>query len=281
MQPIFVVDAFTDRPFAGNPAAVVVLDAEAGAGEPAAAWMQAVAAEMNLSETAFPRRRGDGVWGLRWFTPAVEAALCGHATLASAHVLWSEGHHPPAETIRFATLSGELRALPTEDGTIALDFPAVPVRAGSPPAGFEAVLAVAHRFVGQTSGGNDNYLDDNYLVEVEDAGVLRGLRPNLERLAAMPAGGLIVTAASDDPGYDFVSRYFAPAAGIPEDPVTGSAHCTLGPYWREKLGKERFRALQVSARTGVVEVEVAGDRVRLGGRAVTTLRGTLAVEAPG
>lgn len=268
MQPLFVVDAFTDRPFAGNPAGVLVLDAAAG--EPDAAWMQAVAAELNLSETAFPRRRDGGVWSLRWFTPKVETALCGHATLAAAHVLWSEGYHPPAETIRFATLSGELRALPTEDGTIALDFPAAPARPVPPPTGFEAVLPVPHRFVGQTVGANDNYL-----AEVDDPVLLRGLCPDLARLAALPAGGLIVTSVSDDPAYDFLSRYFAPAAGIPEDPVTGSAHCTLGPYWQGKLGKQRFRARQASARGGVLAVEVHGDRVRLGGGAVTTIRGSL------
>jgi len=267
VQPFVVVDAFTDRPFAGNPAGVVVLDAS---GEPDAAWMQAVATEVNLSETSFLRRREDRVWGLRWFTPAVEVALCGHATLAAAHVLWTEGHHPPAETIRFATLSGELRALPTEDGSIALDFPAAPAQPAPPPPGFEAVLPVPHRFVGQSAGANDNYL-----AEVDDPALLRGLRPDLDRLAALPAGGLIVTAVSDDPAYDFLSRYFAPAAGIPEDPVTGSAHCTLGPYWQGKLGKSRFRALQASARGGVLAVEVLGERVRLGGSAVTVIRGTL------
>jgi len=269
MQSLTVVDAFTDRPFAGNPAGVLVLDAE-----PDPAWMQAVAAELNLSETAFLRRQDDGLWALRWFTPKVETALCGHATLASAHVLWTEGHHPPAETIRFATLSGELRALPTEDGTIALDFPAAPARPGPPPPGFEGVLPVPHRFVGQTVGANDNLL-----AEIDDPALLRGLQPDLARLAALPAGGLIVTSLPDDPAYDFLSRYFAPAAGIPEDPVTGSAHCTLGPYWQAKLAKNRFRALQASARTGVLAIEVLGDRVHLGGSAVTTIRGTLTANA--
>lgn len=270
MQPLLVVDAFTDRPFAGNPAGVLVLDREPGAG-----WMQAVAAELNVSETSFLLRREDGGWSLRWFTPVREVALCGHATLAAAHVLWTEGHHPPVETIRFATASGELRALPSEDGSITLDFPAVPALPGPPPPGFEGVLAVPHRFVGQTASASGHERETNLLIELDDPALLRGLRPDLARLAALPAGGLIVTAPSDDPAYDFFSRYFAPAAGIPEDPVTGSAHCTLGPHWEGKLGRGWFRAMQVSARTGVLTVEVVGDRVRLGGQAVTTIRGAL------
>lgn len=267
MQPLFMVDAFADRPFAGNPAGVLVLDAERPA-----AWMQAVASELNLSETSFLRRREDGVWSLRWFAPALETALCGHATLAAAHVLWTEGHHPPGEEIRFATASGELRALGTGGGPIRLDFPAAPARPVAPPPGLAGVLPVPHRPVGR-AGPNDNYL-----VEVDSPVALRNLRPDLGRLAALPVGGLIVTAPSDDPAYDFLSRYFAPAAGIPEDPVTGSAHCTLGPHWQGKLGKNRFRALQVSPRTGALTVEVEDGRVRLGGGAVTTVRGSLAAE---
>ncbi|MDQ5809712.1 MAG: PhzF family phenazine biosynthesis protein [Actinomycetota bacterium] len=264
MQPLFVVDAFTDRPFAGNPAGVLVLEAERDL-----TWMQTVASELNLSETSFLRRQEDGVWSLRWFTPVLETALCGHATLAAAHVLWTEGHHPPDEPIRFSTVSGELRALTTGDGEIRLDFPATPPQPLSPPPDLEEIIPWPHRFVGRAEPTK------NYLVEVDSPVALRSLQPNLARLVALPAGGLIVTVASDDPAYDFLSRYFAPAAGIPEDPVTGSAHCTLGPYWQVKLGKSRFRALQVSPRTGALSVEVRENRVHLGGSAVTTIRGSL------
>ncbi len=264
MQPLFVVDAFTDRPFGGNPAGVLILDAERDSN-----WMQTVASELNLSETSFLRRQEDGVWSLRWFTPVLETLLCGHATLAAAHVLWTEGHHPPDEPIRFTTASGELRALATGDESIRLDFPATPPYPLSLPPDLEGIIPEPHRFVGK-AGPNKNYL-----VEVDSPTTLRRLQPDLARLAALPAGGLIVTAASDDPAYDFLSRYFAPAAGIPEDPVTGSAHCTLGPYWQGKLGKSRFRALQVSPRAGALTVEVGEDRVHLGGSAVTTIRGSL------
>ena len=264
MQPLFVVDAFTDRPFAGNPAGVLVLHTEH---DPT--WMQAVASELNLSETSFLRRQEDGVWSLRWFTPVLETLLCGHATLAAAHILWTEGHHPPEEPIRLATASGELRALATGDGAIRLDFPATPPYPLSPPPDLEKIIPWPHRFVGQAR------LTKNYLVEVDGPVALRRLQPDLAGLAALPAGGLIVTAVSDDPAYDFLSRYFAPAAGIPEDPVTGSAHCTLGPYWQGKLGKSRFRALQASPRTGALTVEVREDRIHLGGSAVTTIRGSL------
>jgi len=264
MQPLFVVDAFTDRPFAGNPAGVLVLHAER---DPT--WMQAVASELNLSETSFLRRQEDGLWSLRWFTPVLETLLCGHATLAAAHVLWTEGHHLPDEPIRFATASGELRALATGGGVIRLDLPATPPHPLSLPPDLEGIIPWPHRFVGRAEPTK------NYLVEVDSAIVLRRLQPDLARLAALPAGGLIVTAASDDLAYDFLSRYFAPAAGIPEDPVTGSAHCTLGPYWQGKLNKSRFRALQASSRTGTLTVEVQEDRVYLGGSAVTTIRGSL------
>ena len=264
MQPLSVVDAFTDRPFAGNPAGVLVLEAER---DPT--WMQDVASELSLSETSSLRRMEDGLWSLRWFTPVLETALCGHATLAAAHVLWTEGHHPLDEPIRFVTASGELRAFATGGGSILLDFPAAPPYPLSPPPDMERIIPWPHRFVGQSSSNK------NYLVEVDSPVALRRLRPDLAKLAALPAGGLIVTAASDDPDYDFLSRYFAPAVGIPEDPVTGSAHCTLGPYWQGKLGKSRFQALQVSPRTGTVTVEVRDDRVYLVGSAVTTIRGSL------
>src|SRR3712207_5004092 len=188
MQPLFVVDALTHRPFAGNPAGVLVLDVER---DPT--WMQDVASELNLSETSFLRRQEDGVWSLRWFTPVLETALCGHATLAAAHVLWTEGHHPPDEPIRFATASGELRALATGDGVIRLDFPATPPHPLSPPPDLEKIIPWPHCFVGRAEPTK------NYLVEVDSPVALRRLQPDLATLAALPAGGLIVTAASDDP----------------------------------------------------------------------------------
>jgi PhzF family phenazine biosynthesis protein len=259
-HPIFVVDAFTDRPFAGNPAAVCALDRPADD-----AWMQQVAAEMNLSETAFLVPEADG-FRLRWFTPAVEVDLCGHATLASAHVLWETGRLPPAATARFQTRSGTLTAV-REGDRIVLDFPAVPVEPCAPPDGLADALGVVPRGVGR------NRMD--VLVELESESAVRGLRPDFARLAAVPVRGIIVTAPSDDPAFDFVSRFFAPACGVAEDPVTGSAHCALGPFWAARLGKTDLVGRQVSKRGGVVQVGVRGDRVKLGGRAITVLRGEL------
>ncbi len=255
------VDAFTDRPFSGNPAAVIVLDEPGDAG-----WMQNVALEMNISETAFLVRRKDGDFDLRWFTPAVEVDLCGHATLASAHVLWEEGHLPPDVQARFHTRSGLLTADP-RNGSIILDFPATPEQRTEPPAGLVESLGVRAAYVGK------NAFD--YLVEVDSEATVRALTPDFGALGAIRARGIIVTARASSPGFDFVSRFFAPAAGINEDPVTGSAHSTLGPFWSARLGKTSFVACQVSPRGGVVDVEVVGDRVRLGGRAVTVLRGEL------
>jgi len=255
------VDAFTDRPFSGNPAAVIVLDEPGDAG-----WMQNVALEMNLSETAFLVRRKDGDFDLRWFTPAVEVDLCGHATLASAHVLWEEGHLPPDVQARFHTRSGVLTA-DRRNGSIVLDFPATPEQRTEPPAGLVESLGVRAAYVGK------NAFD--YLVEVDSEATVRALTPDFGALGAIRARGIIVTARASSPGFDFVSRFFAPAAGINEDPVTGSAHSTLGPFWSARLGKTSFVACQVSPRGGVVDVEVVGDRVRLGGRAVTVLRGEL------
>jgi predicted PhzF superfamily epimerase YddE/YHI9 len=263
MPPLFVVDAFTDRPFAGNPAAVCLL---------ADRWpddraMQAVAAEMNLSETAFTWRRSDGVFPLRWMTPGVEVALCGHATLATAHVLWDTGAAPAGEAIRFDTLSGVLTATRRGD-EIELDFPAVPAAPTDPPPGLVEAVGAAPRFVGR------NQFD--YLLELGSASELRTLRPDFGRLAAVDCRGVIVTASSDDRNFDFFSRFFAPAAGVNEDPVTGSAHCCLAVYWAGKLGRAEMVGYQASARGGVVRVAVAGDRVKLGGRAVTVVRGELA-----
>ncbi|HBH04271.1 MAG TPA: oxidoreductase [Candidatus Rokubacteria bacterium] len=254
------VDAFTDRPFAGNPAAVCV---PPGPREPA--WMQAVAREMNLAETAFLEPRADG-FGLRWFTPTVEVDLCGHATLAAAHVLWEESHLPPGVQARFHTRSGLLSA-DRRGAWIELNFPATPAEPAPPPPGLAQALGAPAAHVGRTRF--------DYLVEVDAEATLRGLRPDHAALAALPVRGVIVTSRAAAGGFDFVSRFFAPAAGIPEDPVTGSSHCALGPYWGARLGKTEMLAYQASARGGVVRVRLAGERVRLGGQAVTVLRGQL------
>jgi PhzF family phenazine biosynthesis protein len=260
--PLFQVDAFTDRPFAGNPAAVCVLD-----GERDDAWLQSVAAEMNLSETAFLRGAGTD-WQLRWFTPAVEVDLCGHATLASAHALWEAGFADPAAPLLFQTRSGALAASRRGE-EIELDFPAEPASPAEPPSGLLDALGVTARFVGR------NRLD--YLVEVESEEWLRGIRPRFAALATAggPVRGVIVTSPSADPRFDFVSRYFAPAVGIDEDPVTGAAHCCLGPFWGERLGRSELVGFQASPRGGIVRVRLGRGRVFLGGRAVTVLRGEL------
>lgn len=256
------VDAFTDRAFGGNPAAVCLLN-----GPRDDAWMQQVGREMNLSETAFLLKREDG-FSLRWFTPAVEVDLCGHATLASAHALWEEGIAPAGAPLRFHTRSGLLMAEQRGD-LIELDFPATPESACEAPAGLVEALGVEPLRIGK------NLFD--YLVLLKDAGAVRRAAPDLGRLGKISARGVIVTAASDDPRFDFVSRFFAPAAGIDEDPVTGSAHCCLAPFWQARLGKAEMDAYQASARGGVLKVRVEGDRVKIGGRAVTVLRGELVV----
>ena len=257
------IDAFTDRPFSGNPAAVCFLD------EPAdAAWMQAVAAEMNLSETAFVVP-GDDAFGLRWFTPTVEVDLCGHATLASAHALWTEGIVAADDPIVFDTRSGLLSCARDGERT-ELDFPALPLTTIDPPHDLVAALGITPSYVGESR------LD--HFVFVEEESVVRSMQPDYAVLRTLPNRGLIVTSPSEDTHYDFISRYFAPAAGVDEDPVTGSAHCCLGPYWAERLGKSEMTGFQASARGGVVHVRVAGERVILGGNAVTVLRGMLASE---
>ncbi len=265
MPPLryFVVDAFTDQPFAGNPAAVVLLSAWRDD-----EWLQNVAMEMNLSETAFLVKEGDG-YLLRWFTPKVEVALCGHATLASAHVLWSEGYAPAAEDIQFHTKSGLLKAT-RKESWIELDFPVEPPTESSPPPGLLEALGTSAKHVGR------NRFD--YLVEVESEDEVRRLAPDFARLSCLEVRGVIVTSRSSALQYDFVSRFFAPRAGVNEDPVTGSAHCCLGPYWQGRLGKSDFTAFQASSRGGVVHVRVAGDRTCLGGQAVTVLRGEFVVK---
>jgi PhzF family phenazine biosynthesis protein len=262
-QPIVQVDAFADRPFTGNPAAVCVLERPRDEG-----WMQAVAMEMNLSETAFLVRRDDG-WSLRWFTPAVEVDLCGHATLASAHVLWQDGFLAAADSARFHTRSGLLTA--RKDGEwISMDFPAKPEQAADAPEHLARALGAEPVYVGRSQF--------DLLVELESEAAVRALDPDQSLLRQVEARGIIVTARADGGGYDFVSRFFGPRVGVPEDPVTGSAHCVLGPYWARKLGRNELVGYQASARGGTVRVRVDGDRVVLGGQAVTTLRGTLEVE---
>ncbi|WP_435009608.1 PhzF family phenazine biosynthesis protein [Tundrisphaera lichenicola] len=263
-QRIVQVDAFTDRPFAGNPAAVCVLP---GPVDPA--WMQAVAAEMNLSETAFLVPE-EGGFHLRWFTPTVEVDLCGHATLASAHVLWEDGHLAPGASAQFRTRSGLLIAT-REGDRITLDFPATPVERDAEPGPIAEALGVPVVAAGMTRF--------DVLAEVESEAVVRSMKPNFGLLEAIPARGLIVTARADSPGFDFVSRFFAPSVGVREDPVTGSAHCALAPYWLGKLGRAEMVAYQASSRGGVVRVRIEGDRVKLGGQAVTVLRGELVGEA--
>ena len=228
--------------------------------------MQRVAREMNLSETAFLVRREDGGFDLRWFTPAVEVDLCGHATLASAHVLWEEDHVPPNAATVFHTLSGRLSAVLC-DGWIEMDFPAEPDEAAPAPTGLAGALGTEPTYVGR------NRFD--YLVEVDNEATVRRLAPDFRRLGQIEARGVIVTARADTDGFDFVSRFFAPHAGIDEDPVTGSAHCCLGPHWQRRLGGDTFTAWQASERGGLVKVAVRGERVTLSGQAVTVLRGEL------
>ncbi|MFN7997958.1 MAG: PhzF family phenazine biosynthesis protein [Bryobacteraceae bacterium] len=254
------VDAFTDHPFAGNPAAVCILT-EA----PADQWMHDVAREMNLSETAFLVPQGDD-YNLRWFTPAAEVDLCGHATLASAHVLWEDGHLADDAEARFHTRSGLLSARRCGDW-IQMDFPAKLEQPAEPPADLAPALGVNPVYVGR------NQFD--YLVEIESASELRAIQPDHTRLRKLPVRGVIVTARSDSPEFDFQSRFFAPGVGVDEDPVTGSAHCCLGPYWSKRLGKADFMAYQASPRGGVVKVTCRADRVHLGGQAVTIVRGEL------
>ena len=256
------VDAFTPTPFAGNPAAVCLLDQPADE-----SWMQLVAREMNLSETAFLVPEADG-FRLRWFTPEVEVELCGHATLASAHVLWEEGLLAGDAPARFLTRSGLLTAT-REGDLVALDFPAKPEEPATAPDSLLRALGVKASYVGR------NAFD--YLVLVDSEETVRELAPDFGLLRRIAVRGVMVTARAATPRHDFVSRFFAPAVGVDEDPVTGSAHCCLGPFWQARLGKSELVAYQASARGGVVHVRVTGGRVVIAGQAVTVMRGALAV----
>jgi PhzF family phenazine biosynthesis protein len=261
---LFQVDSFTDRPFAGNPAAVCLLD-----GPAEARWMQDVARERNVSATAFLETTGDA-FHLRWFTPEVELELCGHATLASAHVLAEIGRLDTASPARFHTRSGLLTAA-VQGEWIEMDFPAKPVQEASPPEGLIAALGGAPGWVGKNTF-------DYHLVELASEEAVRSAVPDFARLRTLPGRGFILTARGKAGGpYDFISRFFAPRLGVDEDPVTGSAHCALAPYWAAKLGKDELLGYQASARGGVVRVRTAGERVKLAGRAVTVLRGRLGV----
>lgn len=272
---LYQVDAFTNAPFSGNPAAVCLLptarDAE---------WMQDVAAEMNLSETAFLQPQRDAPYRLRWFTPSDEVDLCGHATLASAHVLWSEGYLAPDETARFDTKSGLLSAT-RSDGWIRMDFPADPPTPVEPPPRLLDGLGVLDPiYVGRT--------ERDYFLHCADEETVRGLAPDMATLAALDTRGVIVTAPrkgngvapSEGAEVDFVSRFFAPAVGVPEDPVTGSAHCALGPYWSERTGQTALMGRQLSDRGGTVRVRLpspgdSGDRVGLSGQAAMVFHARL------
>ncbi len=258
---IYQVDAFTEKPFQGNPAAVVILEQ---AQTPQ--WMQLVAREMNLSETAFVYPQPDG-YHLQWFTPEAEVELCGHATLSTAHVLWESGRESVETPILFSTLSGQLGARLKSDGFVELDFPAAPCEPGDLPAEIISAMGAIPKSI-SISG-------KKWLLEYQNEQEILNLKPDFLRLKQVPGRGLIATSVSEKSNVDFVSRYFAPWIGVNEDPVTGSAHCILGPYWGKKLGKSNLIAHQVSSRGGVLHVRLSGERVFIGGKAVTVLIGEL------
>jgi predicted PhzF superfamily epimerase YddE/YHI9 len=260
---MYIVDAFTDRAFGGNPAAVALLSEE----KPTI-WMQQVATEMNLSETAFLFKQARG-YLLRWFTPIDEVDLCGHATLASAHILWTEGLVEQGEKIYFQTKSGILSAEQV-DGLIQLDFPLEPDKECLIPEFLIEGLGVTPLYVGK------NRMD--YFVEVESETILKCLKPNYNLLGQVKCRGVVVTSRSDSDDFDFVSRCFYPASGVNEDPVTGSAHCGLGPYWKRKLHKNEMTAFQCSARGGILKLKLMDGRILISGQAITTLRGTFKID---
>lgn len=265
---LYQVDAFAEESFAGNPAAVCLLESF-----PVAEWMQAVAAEMNLSETAFVIPRDGGSFGLRWFTPAREVDLCGHATLASAHVLWEADLLDSQSPARFHTRSGLLTAERADDGWIEMDFPATPADQAVGSAEHDAAVRALN--VDQEAVVAVAQSRHYWLAELASESAVRGLKPSFEHIGELPTVGIVATArAPAGRGYDFVSRFFAPQAGVPEDPVTGSAHCVLAPWWAERLGRDRLVGYQASSRGGTVRMSLTGeDRVMLGGRALTVLEG--------
>ncbi len=265
---LYQIDAFADEPFSGNPAAVCLLEREA-----ADSWMGAVAAEMNLSETAFVVPQGDA-FGLRWYTPAIEVKLCGHATLAAAHALWEDRRVGAGETIRFRTASGVL-PVRRRGNLIEMDFPAIASVAAEPPGEALTALGVAPCRVERTEDTDRHQA--NYLIELGTRDDVAAVRPDYRRLGKQGAAGFIVTAPSGNAGHDYVARFFAPAFGIDEDPVTGSAHSLLGPYWGARLGRTELTGYQASARGGVVHVRLDGGRAHLAGRAVTVATGRLTV----
>lgn len=266
--PIYTVDAFTSKPFKGNPAAVCVLS------EPISdTLMQNIAFELNLAETAFVCKEEDKEgFNLRWMTPVSEVDLCGHATLATSHILWQTGICKKDETIHYNTKSGVLKA-DYHEGEIGLDFPAIPQKKIEYPKELvDAIGGVTPKYVGMTKW--------NYLIELNSESDVRNLKPNFDIMLQLPGWGTIITAKADEgnkDGFDFVSRFFAPEKGIQEDPVTGSAHCALGPYWQKRLGKDSFKAFQASERGGVLGIKVSGDRVVLAGEAVTVIEGEINV----
>jgi PhzF family phenazine biosynthesis protein len=263
MNDIYFVDAFTDRPFAGNPAAVCFPDRPRDD-----AWMQALAKEIGFSETAFLLPLANG-YSLRWFTPAIEVDLCGHATLAGAHILWESGRLAAAEPAIFHSRSGRLSAKKRQE-LIELDFPCAPVSDVTPPEGLLESLGLQAAWVGRSKS--------NYFVVVESEELVRTATPDFPSLKKCFHGevGVIVSSRSSSPDYDVVSRFFAPGAGIDEDPVTGSAHCSIGPYWSQLLGKDELRAFQASARGGFLWVRTGAERVFIAGQAVTVMQGRLA-----
>lgn len=265
-RPLSIVDAFTDRPFAGNPAAVVIVDRD---DQPDESWMQQVAAEMNLSETAFVQPRAAGGFALRWFTPAAEVELCGHATLASAHVLFTTGRAPTDQPIAFHTrYRGELVCQRNAAGWIEMDFPADPAAPADPPSELAALVGPPI-----VAAGRSRY---DWLIELPDPDAVRTFQIDFPALAAIDMRGLIVTAQDDSPGeFDFLSRFFAPRYRINEDPVTGSAHCVLGPWWADRLARDRLLAHQASPRGGTLQLHVRDPRITLAGQAATITEGTL------
>jgi PhzF family phenazine biosynthesis protein len=266
--PLFTVDAFTSKPFAGNPAAVIILN------EPIKdSLMQSIAEEINLAETAFVMKEKDKPgFSLRWMTPVMEVDLCGHATLATAFTLWQQNICSRTEPILFNTRSGELTAS-YKNGLIELNFPVIPEKEIKYPKELiTAIGGVQPKYVGMTKW--------NYIIELENENAVRNLKPDYNVMLGLPGWGTIITAKADDgnpDGFDFISRFFAPEKGIQEDPVTGSAHCALAPYWQKRLGKNSFKAYQASPRGGVLGVRIDGDRVFLTGNAVSVINGEIIV----